>query len=665
MNDLFFNTIFSRLGIVKLKVRLRTLFITFIAIMVLLASIPFIYIEKKLNQENANETIEKTIRVQQVVVDNWFENRMSNIKALSGQPAVKEFDLELMAIAFEAFDNSHAEFDGVAYVNEHGISEITTNGPTRLDYSDRQYFKEAEKGNAFITDVLIGRQSGAPIIIVSNPIFDAEGIFRGLIFGAVQLTTITNVMNQFYDDSSETYLVDRNGVLVTKSRHGEIGDVIQTDIYKNAMEGKPSTDFYKSINGEMVLGNYRWVHNDQWLIIGEITEDKIYQSFYKLAIMFIIIILFGSMIGLVLLKLVTTQIETPIQKVLEGARNIGEHKFNYRIEQSLYENDAIEFQELYKNFNIMNDIIENYIATLEEKEERFRMITEYSSDMITINDATGKYLYVSAAGKEILQYEDHEVIGFEGNFFIHPDDLEQTNESLKELLENGYVVATYRIRRKDGQYIWFESSLKLLTENTNELRIICISRNITERKMVEQKLEKANRMLKELSEKDGLTGIWNRRTFDEKLNVEWNRALNSQSLSLIMLDIDYFKKYNDTYGHQAGDDCLKQVANAIDCVAEETQNLVFRYGGEEFSVLLPDTDIAKAEHVAEMIRTAVEDLKIPHLASEVSQFVSISLGINTTIPNEGQTIDQFIKEADQALYHAKQNGRNRYCTFGT
>lgn len=632
--------------------------------MVLLAAIPFIYFEKKLNQEDANETIEKTIQVQQVFINNWLENRMSNIKALSGQPAVKEFDLELMAIAFEAFDNSHAEFDGVAYVNEHGISEITTNGPTRLDYSDRQYFKEAEKGNAFITDVLIGRQSGAPIITVSNPIFDAEGIFRGLIFGAVQLTTITNVMNQFYDDSSETYLVDRNGVLVTKSRHGEIGDVIQTDIYKNAMEGKPSTDFYKSINGEMVLGNYRWVHNNQWLIIGEITEDKIYESFYKLAIMFIIIILFGSIIGLVLLKLVSTQIETPIRRVLKGAKNVSEHKFNYRIKPISYENDAIEFQELYKNFNNMNDIIENYIVTLKEKEERFRMITEYSSDMITIHDAHGKYLYVSAAGKEVLQYEDHEVIGFEGNFFIHPDDLEQTNESFKELLENGYVVATYRIRRKDGQYIWFESSLKCLTENTNELRIICISRNITERKVVEQKLEKANLMLKELSEKDGLTGIWNRRKFDEKLRVEWSHALEkSQKLSLIMLDIDYFKKFNDTYGHQAGDDCLKQVANAIDRIAGQTQDSVFRYGGEEFSVLLPETDIAGAEHVAEMIRTAVEDLKIPHLASEVSQFVSISLGINTTIPNEGQTIDQFIKEADQALYHAKQNGRNRYCSF--
>lgn len=658
------NNIYRRLGIVSLKGRLRSLFISFIIIMVIVAAVPFVYFVKKYIQEGAKETIEKTIQLQQVVIDNWFEDRMSNIQALSGLPNVKEFDWERMALTFKSFDNSHSEFEAVIYVNEDGISEISTSGSTGLDLSDRQYFLEAKKGNAFISDVLIGRKSETQIIIVSNPIYDSKGVFRGLILGAVPLTTINDVMSKFYDDSSETYIVDRNGMLITKSRQNEIGDVIQTNIYKNALESIPSTHFYESASGEKVLGSYRWVHNDRWLIIGEITEDKINTPFYRMAFMFILIILFGSIVGLILLKLVSTQIERPIQKVLEGARSVSEHKFNYRLDRHFYEKEAVEFQELCDSFNDMNAMIESYIVSLEVNEERFRMITEYSSDMITIHDSTGKYMYVSAAGKEILQYEDHEVIGYDSYLFIHPDDIEMTNDNFRELLADGYVVATYRIRRKDGQYIWFESSLKFLKGKTNEQQIIGISRNITERKEAEQKLEEANRMLKDLSEKDGLTGIWNRRAFDEQLNVEWHRAsLKSQMLSLIMLDIDYFKKYNDTYGHQAGDICLKQVANALELAVWETEDVVFRYGGEEFVVILPGADVARAERIGEMIRKTVESLAIPHSASEISQFVTISLGVNSIVPNEEKSIEQFIEGADQALYQAKQSGRNRCRSF--
>ncbi|KAA9031168.1 diguanylate cyclase domain-containing protein [Niallia endozanthoxylica] len=657
---MLFSNIFNRLGIVSLKGRLKSWFLCFIALMVLMASIPFVFLGKQQKREDANVTIEKTIQLQQVVINNWFEEQMANIQALSELPIVKAFDLELMAKSLESFDQSHSEFNGVVYINEEGMTEIDTSGPTGIDLSDREYFKQAKKGKSFVTDVLIGRQSHSQIIIFSNPIYDSNGSFRGLIFGAVPLVTINNVMNQFHDESSETYLVDRNGMLITESRQGEIGEYISTKIYKEAIAGKPITHLYETKNGERVLGNYRWVHNNQWLIIGEIIESKIYEPFYHMAFMFSIVVLLGSLIGYILLILVSTQIESPIRKVLEGTRRIGERNFNYRLDKHVYEKEAIEFQELCDNFNQMNEIIENYIVTLEKSEERFRMIAEYSTDMITIHDSSGKYLYVSPAGKEILQYEDNEVIGYDGYLFIHPDDLEMIRGNHEILLKNGYVVSTYRIRRKDGVYIWFESSFKCLEgKKPDEPQLIGISRNITERKLVEQTLEETNRVLQELSTKDGLTGVWNRRTFDERLEMEWSFGLrNSAALSLIMLDIDYFKKFNDTYGHQAGDDCLIKVANAIDVTAKKTRGMVFRYGGEEFGVILPETERAEAELTAEMIRKAVESQNILHSGSAVSQYVTVSLGVNTIIPNEEQTIDQFIVEADKALYQAKQKGRN-------
>ena len=197
------------------------------------------------------------------------------------------------------------------------------------------------------------------------------------------------------------------------------------------------------------------------------------------------------------------------------------------------------------------------------------------------------------------------------------------------------MVTTYRIRRKDGEYVWIESATKLLDELPSDgQKLIVVSRNISERKLVEQRLQEANELLQHLSTIDGLTGVSNRRAFDERLKMEWNRgSRNSTSLSLIMLDIDYFKAYNDTYGHQGGDGCLKQVASVIQETLGRSTDLLCRYGGEEFCVILPETNEAGAKAVGEKIRNAIEELKIPHSGSKILPWVTISAGTATMIPS--------------------------------
>jgi len=158
---------------------------------------------------------------------------------------------------------------------------------------------------------------------------------------------------------------------------------------------------------------------------------------------------------------------------------------------------------------------------------------------------------------------------------------------------------------------------------------------------------------------DGLTGIPNRRAFDEQLNREWSRAQRNQaSLSLVMIDIDHFKSYNDTYGHLGGDDCLKQVAASL-LASQRGSDITARYGGEEFVCILPESDEAGAVIAAERMRAKVESLHIPHAASPVSPFVTISLGVATLTPSEDEAPDLLIKMADQMLYRGKNKGRNR------
>lgn len=178
---------------------------------------------------------------------------------------------------------------------------------------------------------------------------------------------------------------------------------------------------------------------------------------------------------------------------------------------------------------------------------------------------------------------------------------------------------------------------------------------------LQRQLESSNRELQRISCQDGLTGIFNRRHFDSYIEQEWARAVREGSnVSLVLADIDYFKSYNDHYGHQAGDECLKVVARVFRESLQRPADFAARYGGEEFVVILPKTDPDGAEMIAESMRARVDRLNVRHEFSRVSDHVTISLGVATVRPNPKIRPQELIGLADRALYEAKQKGRNRY-----
>ncbi|MGB3201649.1 MAG: diguanylate cyclase, partial [Nodosilinea sp.] len=203
----------------------------------------------------------------------------------------------------------------------------------------------------------------------------------------------------------------------------------------------------------------------------------------------------------------------------------------------------------------------------------------------------------------------------------------------------------------------------------NDAEVLVIVRDITERKRAEaiqadlnQKLQVVNAELNRLATLDGLTEIANRRSFDQALDLEWQRARRQQkSLSLILCDIDYFKPYNDNYGHLAGDDCLRQVAQVLDSVVQRPGDLVARYGGEEFVLLLPDTAIGGAIGVVEKIQAAIAQCRLPHAYSKVAPVITLSFGVVCHRPSvEEHSPRELVHRTDLALYQAKALGRNGY-----
>ena len=181
-----------------------------------------------------------------------------------------------------------------------------------------------------------------------------------------------------------------------------------------------------------------------------------------------------------------------------------------------------------------------------------------------------------------------------------------------------------------------------------------------------EELESLNRELSRLSSLDGLTGIANRRHFDQIYEMEWRRAIRAgHDLSIVFLDIDFFKYYNDTYGHQEGDDCLKKVAAAAGSVLKRPADLLARYGGEEFVIILPETGVDGAYEVAQQIRSAIEMCNIPHSASQITDHVTVSIGVAGGKISLADKSQELIALADKALYEAKNGGRNQVRVAGS
>ena len=205
--------------------------------------------------------------------------------------------------------------------------------------------------------------------------------------------------------------------------------------------------------------------------------------------------------------------------------------------------------------------------------------------------------------------------------------------------------------------------VSVVPSNYNSDTRVIIMDDITEREIAQKKLFEANNQLEVLARIDGLTNVFNRRHFDELLHREWARLRREKGeLSLILCDVDYFKSYNDTYGHLEGDQCLRDVAQVIASALQRPSDMVARYGGDEFVILLPNTTLEGALYLAQEIRDRVCRLQVRHEKSPVAGHVTLTLGVSNGFPVDDLPEDKFIGLADKALYEAKVKGRN--CVIG-
>lgn len=312
-------------------------------------------------------------------------------------------------------------------------------------------------------------------------------------------------------------------------------------------------------------------------------------------------------------------------------------------------------------------VMEREAATkrrLEEIASLHALVSENSRDAIIVTDLVGHRCYGSAAASTITGWKPEDLMTAKGIELIHPDDRARAEGILRDINSStdGAMIEC-RVRKEDGAYIWVEASLRIIKGDHygKPARVLNIVRDISARKEAEQKLQVAYEAVEALAVTDALTGLANRRHFDQYLATEWRRsARDRQPLSLIMMDVDQFKHFNDTYGHVRGDGCLKQIAEACMDVVSRPGDLVARFGGEEFAVILPNTENAGAVKVAQEICDGVRFRGLQHSGTGLG-VVTISLGCATLIPRFGKHTHDLIESADRALYRAKACGRNQVC----
>ena len=490
--------------------------------------------------------------------------------------------------------------------------------------SDRRYFtyhRETQGSALRINEPLQSRLTGRPTIILSKRIDKQDGSFGGVLTAAID----SDYFNRFYrtfqlgPDGSVSLLRNDGVVLIRWPLSDMSTDLSKTDLFSRHLK-QSSAGYYKTISpfdGIEKYFGYEETPHYPMVVTVAISEDWLLFDWRKT-------LRTDAIVAAVLLCMI----------LLLATVLFSQFRFRMKTER-----------------------------TLRKREAHYRLLANNIADIIILIDARSLLRYVSQSVEPVLGLRPNDLLGKSCFDMIHPEDRESVRSATARL--NGIdTVSTvvFRTFRADGTLAWVESKFKLATAPSDpaQTEFLCVIRDVTERKRMEDELTQLNRRLTQLAATDGLTGLTNRRTFDGFLLRQYECC---DEISVLLLDIDSFKGYNDTYGHQAGDRCLQAVAKVIGDATANTSGLSARYGGEEFAVVLPDTEEDAALKVAEAIRLTVRALAIPNSISSRG-YITISVGVASRTRS---TLDEaaLVGEADTALYEAKRLGRNRTVVYSS
>ncbi|HZF70678.1 sensor domain-containing diguanylate cyclase [Sulfuricurvum sp.] len=362
-----------------------------------------------------------------------------------------------------------------------------------------------------------------------------------------------------------------------------------------------------------------------------------------------------------------TELTENALKIADGDYNVHFNIENYDVEwqflMSIFNQMSVETQRKIEQLNNQNEILFTYKEQIEELNQRLAKKIKIKSKQLqgyldiidnyvitSQTDIYGTITYASEAFCQISGYTKEELIGENHRIIRHPDMPSELFRELWATISSGKIWhGEIKNRKSDGGDYWVDTTITPNIEEGEITGYTAVRHDITDQKLIE-----------EMAITDSMTGLYNRRFYAKIIDDELDRVKrHHSSLALMMLDVDNFKLYNDSYGHHAGDTVLSKIANVLKFYTSRCGEFAFRLGGEEFGVIVSDMNEEKYRALAEHIRTSVEKLAIVHEKNDAAPYVSVSIGIALYYPDSLMTSDELYKEADTQLYRAKENGRNQ------
>ena len=655
-----------------------------LALLTVLATGPLIFLLIFTGIENRNTTLtaarhqlEGLARLGAEQQDDVIQESVHLLTVLARIPSVQTFDRAPCHALLRMIGEDHPRISVLTAARPDGtVGCVNLRETVDFDLRDRPYIKQAmseTNRSSVISEIMTGKITKKPTVVVAVPIPPAEAGARpgGVMVASLNLDWFLKLAADGRPTGTQARIIDaRDGTLIAQDG-GSAADPVAQMVAGDALERlradpKGGVADVRGPDGvDRVIG-YAALPNTQaklMLVVARPRALVLAEANWHLLrdVGGGLLAAFAAVLAAWIVA--NRALVSPVRKLAVVAGRVGQGDLNPA--GTLASGAALELRQLGGAFDDMvlalqsrNAQIARIQAEIALSEEHHRLLSDNATDMITLLDESFHRSYVSPACKDILGYEPHELEGLDPSTMVYPDDRAIVDQSLSTPLRTGSAIAraTYRGVRKDGRVVWLESGGRKVPDGVG---YVVVTRDVSERKLMEEQLEAANRLLKVQAMQDPLTGVANRRRFDEMLGFEFRRAQRLQDpLSVIMLDIDHFKAFNDSYGHPAGDACLRTVATAIEAQLVRTGDLLGRYGGEEFSIVLPETDRDGALAVANRIRAAVEALGIPNQSSPLS-VLTVSIGVVAIHPAIGlEGPAGFVEAADIALYLAKRDGRN-------
>lgn len=525
----------------------------------------------------------------------------------------------------EARKRAVERIHSLAIIGDQG-NWLTLPGTIGSTFSDDAFFRHHQlsaKREAHVGHPVKSLLDGEWVVTLSRRFNKPDGSFGGVVLATISSKYLSHFYEQFeIGRNSSVALTHGDGLIVARNPSNDkfVGrNVGDTPLFRDASLQRPggAYHFKSPLDGAQRVSFFKRSSRYPLVLLATIDKDELLAPWRAAAI--------SRMLYVVALVMLIAVIGAVLVRQLQRGQRMA--------------------------------------AALIEKEAHFRLLAEGSSDMVTRIGLDERLRYVSPSSVRLVGWRANQLIGTPALAGVNPEDRPQV-QAIVDAMKRGEkeeARLVYRNSHRENGEVWLESTMRVTRKaNGNIDGVVAISRDITEHKKLETRLET-------LAIEDSLTGLANRRRFDERLKDEWARAYRDRSsLALLMVDVDHFKAYNDEYGHPAGDACLRRVAQVIAAEMQRPGDLAARYGGEEFAILLPNTDAEGCARIGDRIRRAIREAGLVHTSNRAIGCVTASLGGAACRPVLERTagVASLVEAADQALYGAKEAGRNRLMMSG-